>query len=102
MSDQTNRALDQNEALLVEQSNEATHLSDRDLKELLRLLRARRDRAQAMIRTRSRAGRSQGQVNVDTGARDKKALLTEAIVRADAEVRRRKTPAVDASHGPTS
>lgn len=96
MSDQMNRALDQNEAILVEQSRETTELSDRDLKELLRLLRARRDRAQAMIRTRSRAAQREGKVNVDTGARDKKALLTEAIARAEAERKRRSDPSVHA------
>lgn len=96
MSDQMNRALDQNEASLVERSREATHLPDRDIRELLRLLRARRDRAQAMIRTRSMAAQSQGKTNADTGAREKKALLTEAIARADAEIKRRKDPAVHA------
>ena len=86
-----NRALDRNEAEWVEMSRAAAHLTDAQLTDLLRRLRERRDRAQRMIRTRTRKASREGQANIDTGAREKKALLTEAIARVANEMDRRKS-----------
>ncbi len=91
----TPRALDRNEAMLVDQAQMAAEMSDRELTDLIRLLRARRDRAQRIIRTRARAS-ERGQASPDTGAREKKALLTEAIDRISTEMKRRTDPAEQA------
>ena len=91
----TPRALDRNEAMLVDQVKMSAEMSDRELADLIRLLRARRDRAQRMIRTRVRASES-GQANPDSGAREKKALLTDAIDRVSEEMKRRTDPAEQA------
>lgn len=88
------RALDRNEAMLVDQTENLTELSSRELVDLVRLIRARRDRAQRLIRTRARA--SNGETTADTGAREKKALLTGAIERITDEMARRKDPSTQA------
>lgn len=93
MSNQMTRALDQNETALVEQSTRTADQTDRELKNLITLLRARRDRAQRLIRGRSRPAQRQGAENLDTGAREKKALLNKAIATVDAEIKRRANPA---------
>ncbi|WP_427789405.1 hypothetical protein [Brevundimonas diminuta] len=85
-----NRALDRNEAEWVEMSRSASHLTDAQLTDLLRRLRERRDRAQRLIRTRTRQANREGQANVDAGAREKKAQLAEAIERAVEEQKRRR------------
>jgi len=86
-----NRALDRNETEWVEMSRAAAHLTDAQLTDLLRRLRERRDRAQRMIRTRTRKASREGQANIDTGAREKKAQLAEAIQRAADEQKRRRS-----------
>ncbi len=85
-----NRALDRNETEWVEMSRSASHLTDAQLTDLLRRLRERRDRAQRLIRTRTRQANREGQTNVDAGAREKKAQLAEAIERAVEEQKRRR------------
>jgi len=85
-----NRALDRNEAEWVEMSRSAAHLADAQLTDLLRRLRERRDRAQRLIRTRTRQASREGQPNIDSGAREKKAQLAEAIARAVEEQKRRR------------
>lgn len=92
MATQTNRALDRNEAMLVEQTEQLSDLSDRELTDLVRLIRDRRDRAQRLIRNRTRSAQRKGETNVDAGAREKKALLVEAIDRITSEMARRKDP----------
>ncbi len=90
MTEGKNRVLDRNEAEMVEQSQALGDRSSPDLVDLIRRLRERRDRAQRMIRTRTRKAHGEGQANPDNGAREKKALLTEAIQRVSAEMARRK------------
>jgi len=92
MTAQSNRALDRNEALWVDQTERLTDHTDRELADLIKLIRARRDRAQRLIRTRSRSAQRQGEVNIDSGAREKKALLNAAIDRISQEIKRRKDP----------
>lgn len=96
MTVQTERALDRNEALLVKQTDNLADHSDRELTDLIRLIRARRDRAQRLIRTRSRSAQRQGEASPDAGAREKKALLSAAIDRVNGEMKRRKDPAARA------
>lgn len=88
MPDKDNRALDSHEVELVGQSRTHADLTDRQLTELARLLRARRDRVQRMIRTRTR--QAEGRGNPDMGAREKKAVLAEAIQRVSDEIKKRK------------
>ncbi|WP_453977189.1 hypothetical protein [Brevundimonas sp. Marseille-Q4549] len=80
------RALDRDEALMVEQSKTLSDHGPAELRDLIGRLRARRDRVQRQIRTRVRDGRD----GPDTGAREKKALLTEAIARVADEMAARK------------
>lgn len=89
MTEQKDRALSRHEIELVGQSRIPADLTDRQLGELIRLLRARRDRVQRLIRTRIR--QAEGRASADTGARAKKAVLTEAIQKVAAEIRLRKT-----------
>lgn len=96
MNAQPNRALDRNEAMLVAQAANLSEFSDRELADLIKLVRARRDRAQRLIRTRTRSAHREGKANPDAGAREKKALLTEAIQRISAEMALRKDPAAQA------
>jgi len=86
-----NRALDRNEAEWVEMSRAAARLTDAQLSDLLRRLRERRDRAQRLIRTRTRQASREGQANIDAGAREKKAQLADAIQRAADEQKRRRS-----------
>jgi hypothetical protein len=80
------RALDREEAEMVEQSKALDGRSPAELRDLIGRLRARRDRVQRQIRSRVRAA----QGGPDTGANEKKALLTEAVARvADAMADRR-------------
>ena len=83
---QTPRALDRDEAQMVEQSKALTDQGPAELRDLIGRLRARRDRVQRQIRTRVRDGRE----GPDTGARDKKEILTEAIARVADEMAARK------------
>ena len=78
----TPRALDRDEAEMVQQSQALEDRSPAELRELIGRLRARRDRAQRQIRTRARSAQGRGETaGADAGAREKKALLTEAIAR---------------------
>lgn len=81
------RALDRNEADMVEQTTALAERSPAELRDLIGRLRARRDRVQRQIRGRVRAGES----GPDAGAREKKALLTQAIARVADEMDRRKS-----------
>ncbi|HBI19756.1 MULTISPECIES: hypothetical protein [unclassified Brevundimonas] len=83
---QNPRALDRDEAQMVEQSKALTDHGPAELRDLIGRLRARRDRVQRQIRSRVRDGRD----GPDTGARDKKAILTEAIARVADEMAARK------------
>ena len=90
MSTSAKRVLDQQEQELVAQSEKLDGLSHRELTELARLLRSRRERVQRMIRDRARAARRAGESHPDTGAREKKALLIEAIDRVNTALEARK------------
>ena len=84
------RALDVGERELVAQSRDIANLSQAQLTDLQKRLRARRDRVQRMIRTRTRNTEAPG---LDTGARQKKALLAEAVKRVTDEVHARRDAA---------
>lgn len=71
---------------MVDQSKALADHGPAELRDLIARLRARRDRVQRQIRTRVREGRD----GPDTGARDKKALLTDAIARVADEMAARK------------
>ena len=88
---QNPRALDRDEAEMVAQTKALGDRSPAELRDLIGRLRARRDRVQRQIRTRTRAaqGRPDGP-GPDAGAREKKALLTEAVARVADEMARRK------------
>ena len=81
------RALDRDEADMVEQTKALAERSPAELRDLIGRLRSRRDRVQRQIRGRVRAGES----GPDAGAREKKALLTDAIARVADEMDRRKS-----------
>lgn len=83
---QNPRALDRDEAQMVDQSKALADHGPAELRDLIGRLRARRDRVQRQIRTRVREGRD----GRDTGARDKKAILTDAIARVADEMAARK------------
>ena len=87
------RALDRDEADMVEQTKALAERSPAELRDLIGRLRARRDRVQRQIRGRVRAGES----GSDEGAREKKALLTEAIARVADEMDRRKSGGASAT-----
>ncbi len=87
---QEDRALDAGERELVAQSRDLDGLSPTQLADLQKRLRARRDRVQRMIRTRTRNADTAAP---DTGARQKKALLVEAVQRVTAEVETRRATA---------
>ncbi|WP_292078355.1 MULTISPECIES: hypothetical protein [Brevundimonas] len=81
------RALDRDEADMVEQTKALAERSLAELRDLIGRLRGRRDRVQRQIRGRVRAGES----GPDAGAREKKALLTDAIARVADEMDGRKS-----------
>ncbi|KQR60970.1 MULTISPECIES: hypothetical protein [unclassified Brevundimonas] len=81
------RALDRDEADMVEQTKALAERSPAELRDLIGRLRARRNRVQRQIRGRVRAGES----GPDAGAREKKALLTDAIARVADEMDGRKS-----------
>jgi len=87
------RALDRDEADMVEQTKALAERSPAELRDLIGRLRARRDRVQRQIRGRVRAGES----GPDAGAREKKALLTQAIARVADEMDRRKSGGASAT-----
>jgi len=79
------RPVDRDEAEMIQQSHATDRLSHAEQLDLVRRLRARRDRIQRMIRTRTRKAQADGGVaGPDTGAREKKAQLTDAIARVAA------------------
>lgn len=69
-------SLDENEKKLVDQSKTLEGFTHRELTELARQLRSRRERILRMIRGRKREARQQGALSPDTGAHDKKAELS--------------------------
>ena len=77
-------SLDENEKKLVDQSKTLEGFTHRELTELARQLRSRRERILRMIRGRKREARKQGALSPDTGAHDKKAELIAAIERVHA------------------
>lgn len=85
-----NRALATNEARLVERSLNPASLSGQELSNLVAQLRARRNRAQRMIRKRTRDAAKDGRENLDAGAREKKQTLVQALGRAADEIARRR------------
>ena len=87
------RALDRDEADMVEQTKALAERSPAELRDLIGRLRGRRDRVQRQIRGRVRAGES----GPDAGAREKKALLTQAIARVADEMDRRKSGGASAT-----
>ncbi|WP_292052178.1 MULTISPECIES: hypothetical protein [unclassified Brevundimonas] len=89
MSTSAKRVLDQNEQQWVEQSKKLDGMSHRELTELARQLRSRRERVQRMMRDRARAARRSGENKPDTGAREKKELLVAAIERVNAALEAR-------------
>lgn len=89
---QNPRALDRDEAEMVEQTKALGDRSPAELRDLIGRLRKRRDRVQRQIRGRVRAGES----GPDAGAREK-ALLTEAIARVANEMDRRKSGGASAT-----
>ncbi len=83
------RPVDRDEAEMIQKSHATDRLSHAEQLDLVRRLRARRDRIQRMIRTRTRKAQSTiggdgGVAGPDTGAREKKAKLTDAIARVAA------------------
>jgi len=82
--------LDAGEMELVERSRGAADMDQAQLIELTRRLRERRDRVQRAMRSRSRQAQADGgDAGPDTGAREKKAALVEALERTTAELDRR-------------
>lgn len=82
-------SLDENEKKLVDQSKTLEGFTHRELTELARQLRSRRERILRMIRGRKREARRQGALSPDTGAHDKKAELIAAIERVHAALEAR-------------
>lgn len=82
-------SLDENEKKLVDQSKTLEGFTHRELTELARQLRSRRERILRMIRGRKREARQQGALSPDTGAHDKKAELVAAIERVHAALEAR-------------
>ena len=92
MSTKANPSLDANEAQLVERSKAADSLSGRELQQLVRQLRERRERIKRALRERARAARRDGKPVADTGALAKKSELVAAIERVSA-VQHARNPA---------
>lgn len=82
-------SLDENEKKLVDQTKTLDGFTHRELTELARQLRSRRERILRMIRGRKREARQQGALSPDTGAHDKKAELIAAIDRVNAALEAR-------------
>ncbi len=89
MNATSKRSLDENEKQLVEQSKNLDGLSHRELTDLAKQLRSRRERVQRLIRERNRTARKGGGANPDTGAREKKDILITAIERVNAALQDR-------------
>lgn len=92
------RALDADERELVEKSHhpEVQELSDRDLADLVKLVRSRRDKARAEASRRRREMRGKGAPKgatpskADAGSRMKLDVLAMAVRRLNAEAERRR------------
>ncbi|WP_392352842.1 hypothetical protein V8F63_08365 [Brevundimonas sp. LF-1] len=77
-----NRALDRNEAEWVEMSRAAARLTDAQLSDLLRRLRERRDRAQRLIRTRTRQASREGRpISMRARVKRRRSWLTRSSAR---------------------
>lgn len=84
------RTLDREELQMVEQSRTPEALSPSELTDLVRRLRERRDRVQRRVRARQRRAEQNGEAaSPDVGAREKKAVLMDAVARVSAEIDRR-------------
>lgn len=94
---QEDRLLDKNELELVGQSRhpELSQLSDKDLSQLVKLLRDRRDRARDISKTQRRNARGKGNAEAKEGAergnKEKMSVLAQALQRANKERARRQT-----------
>lgn len=94
---QEDRALSADEKVLVERSRhpEIKSLSEKDLSDLIRQLREKRDRAQAIARQQRREVRGKGAprgaeaAGRSDGSENKVAVLANAVRRANAERDRR-------------
>lgn len=92
------RALDDAEYDLVEKSHQPAiqNLSDKDLNDLVKNLRERRDKAQTRAHQRRREMRGKGKARgaspskTDEGSQVKLAVLAMAMRRTNAEVQRRR------------
>lgn len=92
------RALSADELELVDKTHhpQLRELSDRELSDLVRLVRERRDRAQTEARRRRREMRGKAPAKGarpsadDTGSRDKKQVLATAVRRLNSERTRRQ------------
>lgn len=90
------RILDSNERELVDKSRHpaVSELDDKDLAQLVRLLRERRDRARDIAKTQRRNVRGKGTAEAKEGAErgntEKAAALGQALQRAGKEVARRQ------------
>ncbi|MCX7304779.1 MAG: hypothetical protein NTV73_10650 [Hyphomicrobiales bacterium] len=92
------RALDTDERALVEKSHHPVvqELSDKELADLLKLVRTRRDKAQAEASRRRREMRGKGSPKgavaskADEGSRIKLDVLTMAVRRLNGEAERRR------------
>lgn len=99
------RALSADEHALVEKSHHPAlqSLSDTDLRDLVRLVRERRDRAQTDVSRRRREARGKGAPKGatpstgDAGSKTKLAVLAMAMRRLNGEVERRRQLAAAAS-----
>lgn len=89
------RLLDSAERELVDKSRHpaVSQLDDKDLAQLVRLLRERRDRARDIAKTQRRNARGKGSAEAREGAErgnaEKAALLAQALQRAGKEAVRR-------------
>jgi hypothetical protein len=91
------RALDADERELVEQSHHPAvrSVSDKELSDLLKLVRGRRDKAKTQAQQRRREMRGKAQPKgaapsaSDTGSKQKLAVLAMAVRRLNSEAQRR-------------
>ncbi|WP_127145637.1 hypothetical protein [Pelagibacterium montanilacus] len=89
------RLLDKTERELVDQTRHPAlaAVSDKDLAQLIKLLRERRDRARDLAKAQRRNARGKGNAEASEGAdrgnSEKMSLLAQALQRAKKEVVRR-------------
>ena len=89
------RLLDKSEKELVDQTRHPalSELGDKDLGNLVKLLRERRDRARDLAKTQRRNARGKGASDAKEGAergnKEKMSVLAQALQRANKEAARR-------------